>query len=137
MIANSVWECTITPGDCWCTLEGQNFGDDKISEEELLTAGEFEMSVIPGSIFSGKTSSGSGEDPSPLNAAMVKLAVVLSFWYGADNGLPHESNRPLILLSLLGLLCIKARALNNLFCLFEYPRGLSSGFFPLDSPIEI
>ena len=48
------------------------------------------------SIFSGNTSVGSGEDPSPLNAAMVKFAVVLPFWYGADDGLPHESNGPLI-----------------------------------------
>ena len=80
VIANSAWACIITPGDCWCTLEGQNFGDDKISEEELLRAGEFEMSIMSGSIFSGNTSSGSGEDPSPLNAAMVKLAVVLPFW---------------------------------------------------------
>ena len=52
------------------------------------------MSIMSGSIFSGNTSSGSGEDPSPLNAAMVKLAVVLPFWYGADDGLPHESNGP-------------------------------------------
>ena len=66
-----------------------NGGDDKIVEEELLTAGEFERSIMSCSIFSGNTSIGSGEDPSPLNAAMVKLAVVLPFWYGADDGLPH------------------------------------------------
>ena len=79
MIVNSVCVCTITPGDCLCTLEGLSFGDDKIVEEELLTAGELEMSTMSGSNFSGNTSSGSDEDPSPLNAAMVKLAVVLPF----------------------------------------------------------
>ena len=40
MIASSVCVCTITPGDCLCTLEGLNLSDDKIVEEELLTAGE-------------------------------------------------------------------------------------------------
>ena len=38
MIASSVCVCTSTPGDCLCTLEGLNGGDDKIVEEELLTA---------------------------------------------------------------------------------------------------
>ena len=41
--------------------------------------GELEMSIMLDPIVSGNTSSGSGEDPSPLNAAMVKLAVVLPF----------------------------------------------------------
>ena len=57
-------------------------------------------------MFSGNTSVGSGEDPSPLNEAMVKLAVVLPFWYGADDGLLHESNGQLILLSLLFLILL-------------------------------
>ena len=106
MIESSVCVCTITPGDCLCTLEGLNGGDDKIVEEELLTAGEFERSIMSCSILLGNTSVGSGEDPSSLNAAMVKLAVVLPFWYGADDRLPHESNGPLILFSLLFLLLL-------------------------------
>ena len=36
VIASSVCVCTITPGDCLCTLEGLKGGDDKIVEEELL-----------------------------------------------------------------------------------------------------
>ena len=105
MIAKSVCVCTITPGDCLCTLEALNLGDDKIVEEKLLTADELERSIMSWTIFSGNTSVGSGEDPSPLNAAMVKLAVVLPFWYGTDDGLPHESNGPLILFSLLYHYC--------------------------------
>ena len=63
MIASSVCVCTITPGDCLCTLEGLNLGDDKIVEEELLIAGKLERSIMSCLIFSGNTSVGSGEDP--------------------------------------------------------------------------
>ena len=67
----SLCVCTITPGDCLCTLEGLNGGDDEIVEEELLTAGEFERSIMSCSIFSGNTSVGSGDDPSPLRGVSV------------------------------------------------------------------
>ena len=46
VIAKSVCVCTITPGDCLCTLEALNLGDDKIVEEKLLTAGELERSIM-------------------------------------------------------------------------------------------